>query len=256
MARRCTVCIHPNRTEIEKSLINSDTLRDIAGRYGVSVSAVLRHKQGHLATGLLQLPLQNSGSAREALELREADQAGQTMEINAAAQARLGKEGGRATDVLAELQRCFSRANLLFEACDRWLRDPEDSERYDLNPRAEDVFVTFIEQDGEGNTRVRRKKRLSLLLEEVKGTRAGAEILTVETKSADPRKLVLDAIAELRQLTGLQLQIFESLNDIRHVAEFQEEVLRCVEEVSPELRKEILRKLEARRQICSIVELI
>ncbi len=256
MARRCSVCTHPQRTEIDKLLINSGVLRDIAVPYHLSASAVHRHKKSHLAISLLQLPLLNSGSAREALELREAEQAGQTMEITAAAQVRLGKEGGRARDVLAELNQCFSRANLLFEACDRWLRDPENPERYDLNPRAEDVFVTFVEQDGEGNARVRRKKRLSLLLEEVKGMRAGAEILTVETKSADPRKLVLDAIAELRQLTGLQLQIFESLNDIRHVAEFQEEVLRCVEEVSPELRREILRKLETRRQACSLIELI
>jgi hypothetical protein len=259
MARRCSICTHAQRTEIEIDLINSGTFRDVAGRYGVSVSAVHRHKkQGHLASGLLQLPLQNSGSAREAFELRTADQAGQTMEVSAAVQGKIEKDGGRARDVMVELERCFSRANLLFEACDRWLRDPEDPDRYDLNPRAEDVFITFSEQDGEGNVRVRRKKRLSLLLEEVKGMRVGVgvEILTVETKSADPRKLVLDAIAELRQLTALQLSIFETLNSIRDVTEFQSEVLDCIAETAPEIREVILDRLQARRRVCSIVDIV
>jgi hypothetical protein len=215
-------------------------LRDIAGRLGFSVSAVHRHKQAHLAIGLLQLPLENSGSAREAFELREAEQAGRGVEISAEVHARVEKENGRRLDVMAEFERCFSRANLLFEACDRWLRDPEDPERYDINPRAEDVWVTFVERDEGGNARVRRKKRLSLLLEEVKGIRAGLEILTVETKSADPRKLVLDAIAELRQLTGLQLQIFESCTQL---GEFQREVLNCIGDAAPDVQEKIIRNL-------------
>jgi hypothetical protein len=199
--------------------------------------------------------MENSGSAREALALREAEEAGRVVEISAEAHARLGKENGRMRDVMGELERCFSRANLLFEACDRWLRDPENPDQYDLNPRAEDVYVTLVEAGEDGSITVRKKKRLSLILEDIKGRRPGTEVMAIETKSADPRKLVLDAIAELRQLTGLQLQIFETLNDIRHVAEFQEEVLNCIGEASSEIRDQIYRKLEARRGIYSIMEI-
>jgi hypothetical protein len=252
MARNCSICRHANRTEIEKNVINGETLRDIAGRFGVSRSAVQRHKN-HLAAGLMQLPLQKSGSAMEALEEKQALQAGQAEALAAEAQARLGKENGRARDVMAELERCFSRANLLLDACDRWLRDPEDPGRYDLSPRADDIYVVFTEPGEDGIAAVRRRKKLSVLLEDIRGRRPGSEIVAVETKSADIRKLVLDSIAELRQLTGLQLSIFETLNDIRQVAEFQEEVLSCIGEISAEVRERILQKLQARRGICSIV---
>ena len=44
---------------------------------------------------------------------------------------------------MAELRRCFERVNLLFDACDRWLRDADDPSRYDIGPRAAEVLVTY-----------------------------------------------------------------------------------------------------------------
>jgi hypothetical protein len=44
---RCTVCDHPERKAIEVALAVS-SVRDIAGRFGLSKSAVHGHKQRHL----------------------------------------------------------------------------------------------------------------------------------------------------------------------------------------------------------------
>lgn len=49
MARRCSICNHPKRREIDKALVSrSASMRDIAGRYGVSRSALSRHRKNHL----------------------------------------------------------------------------------------------------------------------------------------------------------------------------------------------------------------
>jgi hypothetical protein len=239
MARKCTVCEHTERTEIEKAMIRNESYQNIALRFGISVSAVFRHRKAHVAKSLLKS--------------REAQEAANAAELVREAEAVQVAENGRARDVMVELERCFCRANLLFEACDKWLRDPDDPTQYDLSPRAEDVWITLIEPAENGNPPIRRKKRLSVLLEEINGAVPGYVTL-VETKTADPRKLVLSAIGELRELTGLQLKIFETLNNVRTIGEFQKEVVDSIGQASPEIRENIIRNLQERRGIYQNVE--
>jgi len=44
MAQRCSVCIHPDVKEINLAIINGGSKRSIADRYGLSPTAVQRHK--------------------------------------------------------------------------------------------------------------------------------------------------------------------------------------------------------------------
>ena len=49
VGRTCSICNHPERSEIDKALVTrSASMRDIAGQYGVSRSALSRHKSNHL----------------------------------------------------------------------------------------------------------------------------------------------------------------------------------------------------------------
>lgn len=49
MARTCSVCAHPNRAEIDAALVaRSGSLRDIAGQYGLSRTALHRHAETHI----------------------------------------------------------------------------------------------------------------------------------------------------------------------------------------------------------------
>ena len=52
MPRKCSICIHPQRDEIEEAMIRGDSLRDIASRFAVGKNAVGRHKDNHLPTTL------------------------------------------------------------------------------------------------------------------------------------------------------------------------------------------------------------
>jgi len=54
MPQYCSICIHPDRAEIDKALISGETLRDIAGRCPVSRSALHRHKRDHLPAHLVK----------------------------------------------------------------------------------------------------------------------------------------------------------------------------------------------------------
>jgi len=52
MPRRCTVCLHPKRTKVDKALVADRTYRSIADEYCLSEAALKRHKKNHLPARL------------------------------------------------------------------------------------------------------------------------------------------------------------------------------------------------------------
>jgi hypothetical protein len=65
MPRRCTVCDHPEKRSIDETLVTGAPYRSVAKRFGLSDSAVYRHKTEHLSAHLLK--------ARELEEVAQAD---------------------------------------------------------------------------------------------------------------------------------------------------------------------------------------
>jgi hypothetical protein len=65
MPRRCTICTHSSRPDIDKALIGRQPFRNIAAQYGVSTSALVRHSDDHLPASLVK--------AQEASEAAQAD---------------------------------------------------------------------------------------------------------------------------------------------------------------------------------------
>jgi DNA-binding Lrp family transcriptional regulator len=70
-----------------------------------------------------------------------------------------------------------------------------------------------------------------------------------EFKFKDPRELALKAMSEIRGQLKLQLEIFQTLFDMKAVQEFQKEVLTAIGEASPEVKNAIIDKLNQRRII-------
>ena len=55
MGRKCSICEHPNRVDIESDILYNLSYRDIAAKYGVSYEAVRRHQAaGHIARELVK----------------------------------------------------------------------------------------------------------------------------------------------------------------------------------------------------------
>ena len=44
MPRRCTICTHPQREEIDRALVEGESFRNMARRFGVSLGALHRHR--------------------------------------------------------------------------------------------------------------------------------------------------------------------------------------------------------------------
>ena len=66
--------------------------------------------------------------------------------------------------------------------------------------------------------------------------------------------LKLRAMAEIRNQLRLQLDIFQSLYDMKAVQEFQDEVLTAIGEASPDVRDKIIRNLSEKRAIRSAIK--
>jgi hypothetical protein len=91
------------------------------------------------------------------------------------------------------------------DACEQFLRDPEDPERYDLTPRAESIIVTYSEP-AEGGLRVRKRAPLSQLLDRAAGV---APVARVELDAADPRRLLIQAAGRIQAQLQLLVRISE-----------------------------------------------
>src|SRR5207249_4043406 len=117
MSRPCTICNHPQRSAIDRALASGDPYRKVALRYGISTATVSRHRTAHLADRLARAQL------RAASEQRADDQ-----RLLAERDSRQAAEAAFDLDVLNELQRCVQRLIRLMDACEQYLRDPEDPE--------------------------------------------------------------------------------------------------------------------------------
>ena len=68
--------------------------------------------------------------------------------------------------------------------------------------------------------------------------------------------LKLRAMAEIRNQLRLQLDIFQSLYDMKAVQEFQDEVLTAIGEAAPDVRKRIICGLNEKRAIRSAIKFL
>ena len=85
-----------------------------------------------------------------------------------------------------------------------------------------------------------------------KKVRVGNEEIEVpEFKLKDPREIALRVCGEIRNQIKLQFEIFQALYSLREVEEFQKTVVEILAEVSPEMRNEFVRRLNAKPSVRS-----
>ncbi len=118
---QCSICNHPKRVEIDKALIDGGSYRDVARRFGVSRSAVGRHKRnGHIAEKIAKAArkkeikegeaIQAAVLAQEQIEVVHAetilDEIGRLKDRSLAILERAESEGTReACTALGEVRR-------------------------------------------------------------------------------------------------------------------------------------------------------
>lgn len=172
MARFCTTCASPDRAAIDKAIIGGEwSYRRLSSHFALNEAAIRRHAVEHLLPQLVrdwQLERAETG-----------------MEL------------------AGELRAWLGRVTKLHDACHEWLTDPDDSTRYNLNPRTTEVVIHAAIDQGPNKPPLRHKLKLSEALAKVNGKEAIGDITLVEAKTADPRELLLKTSA--RAETHLRL---------------------------------------------------
>ena len=96
---------------------------------------------------------------------------------------------------------------------------------------------------------------LQVLESQVKRVKLGEseELEIQEVKFKDPRELALKAMGEIRNQLKLQLEMFQALFSLQAAEEFQQAVLEAIGEVSPDVRNQIIRRINEKRSVRSAV---
>src|SRR5579862_2089899 len=73
--RPCTICTHPERSEIERAILSGAVIRQIAARSGMSAQSVLRHRDGHMSRSIKAAAAQEHQEVAETHDASLLDQA-------------------------------------------------------------------------------------------------------------------------------------------------------------------------------------
>lgn len=170
--RKWTVEQHPKRDEIEQKIVEGVSFRGIAGQYGIPQASLQRYVNQRFVK-----------LAGEAIRERHLDH-------------------GEA--IVERLHNIIKRLEKLVNAADEWLTDPEDPEKYNLHPRADEVEIIYYTEDGDGNP-LRNKKKLQDIVSEIEGTNKkvaelhwkNVDIRTLIPRTADSLHKQLDLVAKI-----------------------------------------------------------
>jgi hypothetical protein len=128
--------------------------------------------------------------------------------LAASAAKVLAKEGDKnGKGLLDRVEAIMTRMQKLYDACDEYLQDPENGEKYYLGPRAHELRVVYEEPSGKKT--VRKKATLDHLIKTLKAK--GKTPLEVSSRYADPRKLIIDTASVLSKQLELIGKITQQL---------------------------------------------
>jgi len=110
MTRRCTVCDHPDREEIDRQLVCGTQYRIIADRFSLSFGAVARHKDGHIPAVLVKA--QDAGEVAQGDTLMDQVRALQAEAVDILTEARAAGDLKTALQGIGKARDCLE---LLFK---------------------------------------------------------------------------------------------------------------------------------------------
>lgn len=163
------------------------------------------------------------GVSRQAVSKRLQDIRGQTTK--AVVTKKIAAVVDQKIDALAQLQTINKHANWLLDNVMKWIKGDKTA-------------IQVLEK----NTRLVNV-----------GTKEDPEYVT-EYKFKDPHEIALRSMQEIRGQLKTQLDIFQALFSLQAAADFETAVLETIAEVDSNVRNEIIRKLNAKRNVRSVVK--
>lgn len=195
MPQPCSICSHPQRHEIEKAVVQGESLRNIVLRFGnCSTASVSRHSKRCVAKALEQV-----SHARKRIEAERNERSVEVIQQHVTEQAAVTLQ--TVVTIETELARSFKEVNKLADALDEYLDDPDQPGTYTLDPRADQAMIIWEELEentveGQKPKWIKRRGTLqqALALAFSNGHRrlVSAEAISV----SDPRELLLKMLAQ------------------------------------------------------------
>lgn len=165
MRRTCKVCSHKKSAQIDIKIRNGSSLSSIGKQYGLSRTTIRNHRDECMVKIL--------------------------VEDEAMKDAIVG-------DVLIkQVNAQIELVHKLIKACDEWLTDPEDPDKYYLGPRGTEIDITYQEVDKDTGRilPIQRKATLQEIMQAIESE--GYIVKGVKFNHADPRELLLKSIGKL-----------------------------------------------------------
>nr|BDD45669.1 hypothetical protein 17 [Desulfobacterales bacterium] len=162
------------------------------------------------------------GVSRQAVHRRLRELRGETSKVVATAKVKAAVDSK--LDAIDQLGKINDHANWMLDHVMRWIK-------------GDDEAIQVLE----GSVR-----KVNI------GTREHPEYVE-SVKFKDPHEIAIKAMAEIRGQLKLQLEIFQALYSLQAAEEFQNTVLQIIGEVDPDVRREIIHRLNKERSVRSAV---
>ena len=222
MGRRVTVESHPQRDAIVKAVISGrKSYQDIAERYAIPKSTLCFYVKERL--------------------------------MPAAAKVKAVEQKKEGDAFLNRIETAMVRVQKLYDACDEWLTDPKNPDKYSLDERADEVVVIYNEAVASMNgdvKMVRKSDLLQELLDRIE-THSTKTVIKLDSKRTDPRKLILDNALvlnkQLELLAKIQGLVKDNLNVTVNAENIYTNIVQVIASATkdyPEIRERIIGELE------------
>ena len=169
----CKICNGKSAAAINTMMLNGDTIAKVHKMYGYARSTITKHRDSCMA-GMLQ-------------------------KVNA-------EKDLVGNSLIKQVEADITLVHKLVRACDAWLTDPDDPNKYFLGPRGEEIDITYQETDPETGRLEKMMKKASLqeMIHAIESK--GFVIRNITTKQADPRELLLKSISKLEGIVKMILE--------------------------------------------------
>jgi hypothetical protein len=186
MMAKCKICNSKNALAINQALQRGEPVLQLHKQYGYSRSTISKHKK-ECIPALLDDSLNTKNNV-------------------------IGTSG---MALIEDVQSQINLVKKLVVACDEYLQDPDNPEKYFLGPRADEVEISYTEQVNGRASQVKKKALLQEIIDEIHATERYS-ILNITMKHADPRELLLKAIGKLEGTVKLINESSQKLIEWEH----------------------------------------
>jgi len=189
---KCKICDSKKVAQINQKIVNGDSIASISKLYGFARDTIKRHKNLCISALLKQ--------ANDEKEL-----VGDSL--------------------VKQVEADIFMIHKLVRACDQWLTDPDDPSKYFLGPRGNEIEITYMGKDKETGRqeKIPRKATLQEMIDVIEDEKIYV-IHNITHKYADPRELLLKAIAKLEGIVKMILDTTMAEIENKHKREAIEKV--------------------------------